>query len=250
MTLNKMTLTGCLVTVALGGSFAQAASLNYGTFVSDDVTFENVTESSGTGTLPLQGAPASVAQNAMTFNPTTFESSSVGAPGASIIDSQLRTIISSNSNSVGIVSIDLFETGDYTIIGGPGTFAIASVSAPVFVDIIEVDGVAIDGPELATNLFITPGSGVYDLGIDGVGVGVIWSGDLTIDIVALAASASITGNVTGVELTFDNTLSTSNGNGAAAFIKKKLTKIDVEIVPEPASAALLSLGLAGLMRRR
>ncbi|QDU71696.1 PEP-CTERM sorting domain-containing protein [Mucisphaera calidilacus] len=227
-----------IATLALAG-VAQAASINYGTFVSDNVTFTDVTESSNTAPLPLFDAP-NVAGDALTFGPIEFGSESNGA-GAKIVDSQLRTEIT--TNGVGIDTLTIFESGDYTLIGDTQAFAIASVAAPVFIDITEVDGVAVDGPEVIANLVFSPSGGVFALA-DGIAVGVPWTGDLTVDIDSLVA-----GNVTGLTLTFDNTLSVATSEATAGLIKKKLAKIDVDLVPEPASAALLALGLFGIARR-
>ncbi|WP_428386237.1 PEP-CTERM sorting domain-containing protein [Mucisphaera sp.] len=246
--MNFKTLTAGLLTTTFAVAAVDAASLNYGDFVSTNVTFEQVTESSSSP-LPLLGAPTT-ADDALIFTPITFGAeANNGVPSSDIVDAQLRTQVTSNAG-IGIDTITINEAGDYTLIGVPGAFALASVSAPVFIDIIEVDGVAVDGPELITDLFIAPGSGVYDLGTDGLSIGVVWTGNLTVDIAQLAADNGITGNVTGVDITFDNTLSAASGAGASAIIKKKQAEIEVTLVPEPASAALLALGLAGLARRR
>ncbi|MEQ9453064.1 MAG: hypothetical protein RLN76_00550 [Phycisphaeraceae bacterium] len=256
--MNKMTFGMSIVAgLAVAGN-AWAAGQNYGSFVGANVTYTDVTENSTTDPLPLFGAPT-VVGDTMSFSPNNYESFANAGVPADITDSQLSFTLSTNDNDTSLTMFELTETGDYTLIGPPGSFAQAVISTPVFFDITGVDGVEVDGPSGSFNMVIVPASGNFLLpGTGGVITGVIWSGSIQIDLLGALAGTEFEGQgVTEAYITIDNVLASAAAGGASSFIKKKetdgvvieITTIDRGDIPEPATATLLALGLAAIARR-
>ena len=114
---------------------------------------------------------------------------------------------------------------------------------------LEIDNAAVNMATQATNLVLGTGSGanggIYNRPGDD-GTAVIWNGIATVDLSGFLASQQITGSVTKVRLTFDNTLQTAADSVSNAFIKKKSIDIIVDAdptIPEPTTALLLGLGM-------
>ncbi|WP_428386238.1 PEP-CTERM sorting domain-containing protein [Mucisphaera sp.] len=256
-----MKKSSLLFTLALGfgtAATASAATQNYGTFVGTDVTYHDVTEGSDTDPLALFDAPT-VLGNSLNFSPNSFESSTDGASTLSdITDSQLAFTLTVNDPTQSLSTFELTEAGDYTLIGAPGSFAYAAVAAPIYYQITEVGGVAVDGPSGQDSLVFTPSGGEFLLPAAGGVVNGIFTGSIQIDLLGLLTGTEFEGQaVTAAYITLNNTLATTS-QGASSFIKKKdadgvvieVTTIDEGDIPEPASAALLGLGLAAVLRRK
>ena len=155
------------------GAFAMAASLalagaswavpiHHGDFAGQGVWFLDFSEDSTTdpGALPLFGAPT-VGGASLDFSGISFASSSSGNE-IDLTNGTLGMAIATQGGS-SIDAIELLEAGDYTLIGAPGAGALALVSAAVYLDIVEVDGVGIDPISLQFELLFSPSGGQFDL---------------------------------------------------------------------------------------
>ncbi len=119
-----------------------------------------------------------------------------------------------------IESISLSEAGDYSLFSLGGDLAIASVSAVVYLDIIEVDGVGIDPVKVQANLTFSPSGGLFELSTTGRMTSAIWNGELTIDVAEALQNQGITGNATKVSLTLTDTLAAASVPLTASHIGK------------------------------
>jgi hypothetical protein len=146
----------------------------------------------------------------------------------------------------------LSEAGDYTIFGTGTIATAATVSAPVFIDIVEVDGNSINPISLQLQTF-TPSGGTYNL-INDPGFGVIWNGSLNVDLTQalIDASEPFESGVTKIDVDLDNILTAISETSSSATIAKKDFKgfSVTAIIPEPSTALLLAAGLAGLAAAR
>ena len=199
-----------------------------------------------------------VSADTLDFNPNTFEAqcplpSCTG--GSTLVDDTLTFTIQANSGQI-IDDIILSEAGDFSLSTFiPNDLAVTSVAANIFIDILEIDGIAVNNINANdTMVFTNGGSFIRSHAADGVGTsGGAWTGLLNIDLDAIIAGAGATGNATRVTLNINNTLTAFAGDGlggpgaALAFIEKKdFDGLAVTVVPEPGTALLMGLGLVGL----
>ncbi len=221
------------------------AVINYGDFSGATIDYLDVTESSVTDPVPLYNAPT-ILGDFLDFNPTGFGSSSSGV-ASDVTDGQLNMTIKAKDGQR-IEMLTVREDGDLTLSGPLGTAATyATIGAPVFLKITEVDGAAIAPIAVNGSLAFT-NAGTWDIATDGTFTGAAFEGFLHIDLTAeLRANGVATGYVTELDFAMDNTLSTGSESGTSALIVKKDLDIDV---PEPATLSLLALGGLGLLRRR
>jgi len=221
-------------------SASQAA--NYGDFNGSTVSFLNVRDQNG-----LFGAPT-VSGDSLDFSPNSFEAVCPGAPGCppspAMVDDTLTITIQANSGSY-IDDVLLSEAGDTTLSSFLDAFAASTVSATVFVDIFEIDGVAVNNINGNAAMTFTQ-NGQFESNDEGYGTHV-WTGSLLIDLDSIIASAGGSGRATRVELNLDNTLVAFAADGASARIEKKdIDGLAITVVPEPTTAVLMGLGLLGL----
>jgi hypothetical protein len=279
--LSRLLLT--IVTVSLllylCSELANAAPIFHGDHVGTGVTYEDVTEDSGTDPSPpgspLFGTPT-VGGNSLNFNPVGFDATSANGAAADITDGQLTFMISvNNKNAQHMTGFRWSEVGDTTLAGNvPANSTVTSTSALItpVVQIVEVDGVGITPitltgmstpplPSLAANFTQLPGNTPTDatwfLGVDGGGGPMFatqWAGVLDVDLedALIKSGRPFSRGVTKVSVNVNNVLAATSEAGTNATIAKKDTLIiTTDVIPEPAAISLALLALAGgLMVRR
>ncbi|MBY0399773.1 PEP-CTERM sorting domain-containing protein [Myxococcota bacterium] len=243
--------TGALAlvfSVVIAGSASVSSAASYGNFTSPTgtVSFLNVADVNG-----LFGAPT-VSGNSLDFSPSTFEASCAASPGcpptpASVSDTLVMDIDAAAGQFID--TIVLSEAGDTTLASFLNAFAATTVSANVFIDVLEINGVTVNG--LNENaLMVFTRNGQYETNDEGTGTH-IWTGLLSIDVNSVIAGDGGNGKATLVRISLSNTLTAFSAAGAAARIEKKdVDGLAITVIPEPGTALLLGLGLLGLASGR
>lgn len=230
----------CLALLALlSNAAARGATINYGNFNAPPVMFLDVTESSGTDTVPLYGPPDPFPVG-IDFDPAAFTSSATNG-AADITDGQLNFTVMS-APGYGIVGLNLFEAGDYTLAGTGGAATGASAGAIVRATITQINGVAVApinvGPVNASVGFSLPPGAIVQP----------WSLGLSQNIAAALQPGQL---ATKVEFAINNTLVTTSETGTLAFIAKKDFRVEIEtFIPEPGTLTLVCLGGLGMVALR
>ena len=164
-------------------------------------------------------------------------------PNPTIVDDTLTITIQADSGSF-IDDILLREAGDTTL-ASFNSFAATAVTATVFIDIFEIDGISVNNINAQAMMVFTNG-GEFETNDEGNGTH-IWTGALLIDLDQIIADSGGNGQATRVQLNLDNTLIAFAESGASARIEKKdVDGLAITVVPEPGTALLMGLGLAGL----
>lgn len=228
---------------------ATTISTNYGDYVGTTVEFLQVTESTDEANF-LYNAPT-ISLNTLDFDPTGFVASS-GGGGADITDGQLNfTICSLPGNFIDQVLFS--EAGDYTLVGGGTSGTYVQVSAPVTIEIYQVDGAAITPINVTQYMTFTPPDGKYDLINDGPAVADPWSGGVSFDVNQILVDNGVDFDVgaTKVDFYLDNTLVAISEVGTQARIAKKdFSGFTITVTPEPSTIGLLVIGVLGMSLRR
>jgi hypothetical protein len=239
---------------------ASAVPINYGDFSGQTVDYLQVTEDSVTDATPLFGAPT-VSGNTLDFNPVGFGAFSQNG-GSDTTEGNLSfTIVSmrpGNPQGNFIEEVVFSESGTAALVDalGAGTNTTrAKITAPLVIDVTEVDGIGITPVSFNTALVYSYTPAITDpnqqevrLGDDGEFDG-LWSGSLLFNVKQALIDAGEPFNIGATEgkVNVDNRLLAVSENGTSALIDKKDFKgFSVTVVPEPSSAALLLLGVAGL----
>ena len=236
---------------------ARAVPVMYPDQVGTSVAYVDIIEDSTTDPTPLFGAPT-LSGNALDFNPVAFGSTSTGLGGVDTTDGTLSMGINALPGNL-IDEIQFRERGDFRLVGlgGMGTFA--AVTMKVFVDVIEIDGQAVNidlgpgGTNDPWDMVFTPSNGDWDLLNDGPGplVDGDWSGALDIDVTQALIDLGYDGSATKVKINLDNALITLSEEGTTSFIKKKdVDGLTITVVPEPSTLLMMVTGCLFLGRRR
>jgi len=253
--LPSIALIGVLALFFTSG--LKAAPISYGDFSvpPSGIMFLDVEESSGTDAVPLYGPPDPFLVG-LDFDPAGFIAYATGG-GADFTDGQLNFTVMSSTDpgeGVGIESIDLFEAGDYTLDGAGTAATRVSSGASIRASVTQIDGI----PVIPIQLTPVNSSIGFNL-VANPGVLQPWSLGLVLNVESQLAIAGIpfTIGATKVEVVIDNQLLAMGESGSVAAIAKKEFVLDiipdqVEKIPEPTSAVLMSLaiGLVGLCSSR
>lgn len=243
-----------LVSIAFALVFASGAqAVSYGNFIdpSGTVQYLNVADVNG-----LFGAP-SVSLNSLDFTPTAFQAQCSQCPdGVSVTDLLTLDILASAGQQVD--TIEITEGLDWAIQSfDPSGFAAVTVSANIFIDILEVNGATVNGINASASVVYSPSSVVSFSGFALPPGGTITGTTGSIDIGLILANAGVLGDATRVRISLDNTLTAFHlGSGGLARIRKRdadfvsLTVNGGNPIPEPTTAVLLMGGLAILASRR
>ncbi len=246
----RLTLHATLALAALLGFAGTAMAASYGDFMdpTGSVSYLNVQDVNG-----LFGAP-SVSLNSLDFTPTNYQASCSQCPGgASTTD--ILTLDIQAINGQQISEVGLSEGLDYSLFSfDPTGFASAVVSASIFIDVLEINGVSVNGINASTSINFTPAN----VSVFGVGIQTgLMTGARNIDIQQVILAAGGFGEATRVRVSLDNTLQVFHvGSGGSAQIRKRDTDfVSLTIngglpIPEPTTAVLMLGGLAGLAAQR
>jgi len=244
-----------LVTMALVllvGSAGLASAASYGDFIdpSGSVHYLNVQDANG-----LFGAPT-VSLDSLDFTPTSYSAQCTQCPGGATT-TDILTLDIQTTNGLRISSINVTEGLDYALQSFDVTgFASATVMANLFIDVTEVDGVAVNGLSQAVSILFSPS---FEESVFGIGIrnGVILGSTGVIDIIGILDGAGVVGNATRVSISLDNTLQVFHaGSGGSALIRKRDTDFvsfavtAIDPTPEPTTALMIMGGLAALAARR
>lgn len=243
-------LRAVLVAGLILGVAGTAGAASYGNFTdpTGNVSYLNVQDVNG-----LFGAP-SVSLNSLDFTPIDFEARCSQCP-TGVTTSDILTLDIATVAGRAVNEIRVTEGLDFSVLSfDPTGFASATVSASLFIDILEIDGVAVNGINGSTSVAYTPANAsVFGFGTQ---TGIM-TGNRTIDIAQIIAAAGATGNATLVRVSLDNTLQVfHDGSGGEARIRKRdadFVSLTIEVMdgtPEPTTAVLLMGGLAGLAAQR
>lgn len=250
-----------LITWAALSATTFAAPINHGNFSGDTVDYLDVTEDTSTGDpLPLFGVPT-VSGDSLDFNPVGFSANSSGGGAPDQTDGQLSMMIQAKAGKV-INSLLFSEAGDTSLARALGTLddAVTSVTADIFIDILETTLGPITPINVPGAMTFTPSNGDYQLSVDGAGnptFNTAWTGSAFFDLDAVLLANGVLGEVTKVNVNIDNSLTASSAANSSAFIAKKdfdgvsiTANPDPSKIPEPSSVLLALGGIAAVAAGR
>ena len=245
--------TAAVAMLALSAMSSSSTNIVYGDYTAADVTFLGVEEYTTTlgDTVPKYGAPiVSTTGNTMDFNPVGFEATA-GGGGVDFTDGNLVFIAEAHPN-MAIEEIAFSEAGTFTLQGLGTENTYVDVTARFFIDIYEVNFVDLPSAiRVEAYMDFNPSTdGTFDFPTYGPEDDGSWSGELLVDI---NYELSLRGfdpsdRATSVGVDLNNYLTAISEAGSIAAISKKDfdTGLSIEIIPEPASLALL-IGASSLI---
>lgn len=222
-----------------------SATFVHGNFAGTNVNFLGVQETTQTPAdpEPLFGTPT-VVGNIMTFDPPSFLASTAGG-GFDSDHATLQMDIDAAGPLDTIEIINITEVGDLTLVGGAGTGVLLSMAGTIRINATTAGPIApVTVPWVGV---FNPGDlfdAVNNPGTSG------WTGTVSIDVAAILAGAGIFDAATSVTLSYNNNLQAFSEPGlSSATVQKKAVDgpaVIIEVIPEPATAALVAAGLVGL----
>jgi len=250
-----LSLATAVLALALGSS--ARATINYSDCTGTTVEYTNISESSADE--PLYNAPTCIG-DLLDFNPTGFEANS-GTANPDQIDGNLLFTVSALDNFL-VDNLILEENGDWQVFGFEPSNSLASVTLTVRLEILVTpfagDPFVVEYLRQTPLQFTTASTGPID-------VWAIHEEFLMASILAEACSGTgyFTSAIPGacgattadVGVNIDNTLLAYAVSGELSFINKKdfdgfTITTETEPVPEPATGALLALGLVVISAAR
>lgn len=178
--------------------------------------------------------------NQLVFFPPNFVAQSAGG-GIDSTGSQLQLMITPNSPTDVIAAVNITEFGDTVLAGFLGTGATGTYASMAgYLTVSETTGGPITPVVIPWSGTFTPTNTLTFPSNPGT---TLWSGTVSIDV------ASVVPNATKVTLSYDDDLFAASEATTSAKIQKKVVDgpaVIVEVIPEPATLALLTIGLAGL----
>ncbi len=240
-------LAAAIAVLLFSSTVLHAATINYPDVVvpATGISFIDISESSGTDTVPLYGPPSPFLIG-MGFKPKNFIATTNGG-GSDITDGQLNFTVmgavSSRGPGVGIDAISLFEGGDYTL-AGIGTAATQVLAGAILsARITHIDG------QLVPAINIPPVNGSVGFNLaNNPGQVQPWSLGMGINVAAHVPPGALIG-ATKVEVVINNQLLAFSQLDSAAFIAKKDFRIDIiptpgGEIPEPSTLMMVGFSLA------
>jgi hypothetical protein len=245
------------ILISISASAVNAASINYGSFsgtpLPAGITFQNVTESSGTDPTPLYGA-LHTNVSGLDFDPAGFVASASGG-AQDITDGQLNFSVKgvfNQNGGIGINTLSVSEGGDLSLAGTGSPLSQVFAGAIINVKVTEVDGAPITPVSFSMNASLN-----FNL-ITNPGIVQPWSLATSIPIASELNALNIpyTTGATAIEVVIDNQLIAQSELASVAFIAKKdfvvstITDQYGDPIPEPAAMSLASAALCGVLVRR
>lgn len=228
-----------------------AVCLNASDSLAGSVTFSQITQSTQTPGDPpnLYGAANTSTPNQLLFPaPSAFAATAIGAGGADITDGLLSFLVDADPMTW-VTSINWDEQGTWSLIESIPNFATVATNVrnrlQGFITITEVNDAPVAIGPIAVGGLPLNFDAINNVPPDSD----VWGNGFNFDFTPY-------GNVTQFRVQMNNRLlafSEGNAQGTTiAFIDKKLIDITVttEMVPEPASLALVGLAVVGLALRR
>jgi hypothetical protein len=242
---------------ALAPAVSQAAIFNYTDKIGTEIKFTGISENTHRDLLPLFGAPT-LSGNTLDFTPINFYSDSqFAAPPFDLTDGLLQ-FMGMSQPGFAIQNITFAEGGALSVLGGSATAnTLVDVSAVGFIDVFEVDNVAIDKERIDIELtfsFGVGGNGTWRRIPEGLVNGQPWTGSQFINIKQelLARGIAVVNGATLIKVNLDNSLYAQSELVGGAYIDKKDFFTVTTNIPEPTSCLLAMFGLVvgGLAARR
>ena len=231
--------------LALALAAPAGATFVHGNFAGTNVNFVGVQETTQTAgdPEPLFGTPT-VVGNVMTFDPPSFLASTAGG-GFDSDHATLQMDIDAASLLDTIEIINITEIGDASLLGGAGTGVFLTMAGTIRINSTTAG---------AITPVTVPWVGVFNTGdffdaITNPGT-TGWIGTVSIDVAQILADAGIFDAATSVTLAYnDNIQAFSEAGLSSATVQKKAVDgpaVIIEVIPEPATGALLVGGLIAL----
>ncbi len=219
----------------------------YGDLIGVNYDYSNVSEffTPSPDLIHTYGTPG-VSGNTLTFQGPDFSSTTSGLNTVNMLDGRLEVTITAHEG-FGLTDVNLYENGGYHFNGPFGgiktTSEVDLVAAQL--QITEIEGSPVNLPPIFGNMVFSP-SNLFQKTIDTTPG--TWEGSMSISVANQLENTQYEGKlVTKAVLRFNNVLTTSSdADGAYAFIDKKTIQITSVGVPEPSVLIMLATAVLGL----